>query len=118
VNESLSPDTRHYHGGRWHDHEGGSVAHDHGPRLNDPPRSRSGGNGASAAFCFGTVLAFFGGLALLWQSGNHSACGSVLVQAASQSQCQEDSAIWTLGVIGLAIGIVLLIVGAILRGRE
>lgn len=121
MNESVSPDTtpetRHYHGSQWHDHENGDVAHDHGPVLNEPPRSRAGGNSASAAFSWGTVLAVFGGLGMLWQSNNHSACGSVLVQAASQSTCTEANAIWTLGVIGLAVGIVLLIVGAILRGK-
>ena len=42
-----------------------------------------------------------GAVAMLWQSSNHSACSSVLVQAANQSQCTVDSDIWTLGIIGL-----------------
>jgi hypothetical protein len=110
-------ETRHSHGGVQHDHEGGEIPHGHSDPPSREPEHRPG-NGASAAFGFGTVLAVFGGLGMLWQSNNHSACSSVLVQAVSQSACQQASAVWTLGIISLVLGTVLLIIGAILRGKS
>jgi hypothetical protein len=50
---------------------------------------------------------------MAWQSNNHSACSSVLVQATAQGQCQEANTIWSIGILGLVLGIV----GAILRGK-
>ena len=82
-----------------------------------PARPGSRGSGASAAFIAGIVLAVLGGLAMAWQSGNHSACGSVLVQVFAQSQCSDVDTIWTTGVVGLVLGVGLIITGAILRGR-
>jgi hypothetical protein len=73
---------------------------------------------ASAAFSIGTILAFFGGLGLVVFQNGHTECNSVLVQAFNQGTCQEISAVWTLGIIGLVVGMVLIIVGAILRSRE
>jgi len=110
-------ETRHYHGTRWHDHPGGNETHTHSDRRDDP-NYRPSGNGASAAFSVGTILVVFGGLGLLVTSSSHAACNSVLVQVTAQSQCQEVNSIWTLGIIGLAIGAVLIIAGAIMRGRS
>jgi hypothetical protein len=127
MRDNNMNDTRHSHGGVGHDHPGGDVSHDHpGPEWPGfsglphgvPPAPRSSSNPASAAFSFGTILIVLGGLGLLVESNNHSACGSVLVQALSQSQCQQANAVWTLGVVGLVIGVALLIVGAILRSRS
>lgn len=110
--ESPTGQPGHYHGQTWHDHPGGNETHTH--------LEPSGGssNGASAAFSFGTISSFFGALGLVLTENNHSACNSVLVQAASPSACSEVNAIWTLGIIGLVLGIVLIIAGAILRSKE
>jgi hypothetical protein len=110
-------ETRHYHGPAWHDHPGGNETHTHADRRDDP-NYRPSGHGASAAFSFGTVFIVFGALGLVLTQNSHSACNSVLVQAASPSACSEANAIWTLGIIGLVLGLVLIIVGAILRSRE
>ena len=113
-------ETRHSHGSVRHDHEGGEVSHKHwpgDPRLTEEQEKTLGGGGASAAFSFGTILIVFGGLLWLWQSGNHSACSSVLVQAANPGPCQLAGAAWDLGVLGIVVGVALIIVGAILRGK-
>jgi hypothetical protein len=119
-------ETRHYHGGVGHDHPGGDVSHEH-PGTPVPgfsglphgvPPAPSSSNSASTAFTFGTILIVFGGLGVLWQNTNHSACGSVLVQVAAQSQCSEANDVWTLGVLGVVVGVALLIIGAILRSKE
>ena len=120
-------ETRHSHSGNWHDHPDGGLPHDHGyrtphdpaaePRRQRPP-GLPRGNGASAAFGFGTVFIVFGAIGMLVASNSHAACNSVLVQAASQSGCPEANAVWTLGIIGLVLGVVLIIVGAILRGKS
>ena len=82
------------------------------------PASPAGrGSGASAVFVLGAALAVIGGIAMAWQSGNHSACNSVLVQVFAQSQCSDVDTIWTTGVVGLVLGVGLIITGAILRGR-
>ena len=73
---------------------------------------------ASVAFSVGTIFIVFGALGMLWTSNNHSACSSVLVQAANQSLCQDANVFWTFGVLGVVVGIALIIVGAILRGRS
>src|ERR1039458_4790183 len=66
----IMTETRHSHGGVQHDHEGGEIPHGHSDPPSREPEHRPG-NGASAAFGFGTVLAVFGGLGMLWQSNNH-----------------------------------------------
>jgi hypothetical protein len=111
-------ETRHYHGDIWHDHDGGEEPHTHKPgdRNLIGPRPASSGAGASAAFGIGAALVLLGALCLLVTSGNHSACSSVW--AAGAQQCGEVNAVWTLGMLGVVIGVVLLIVGAILRGKE
>ena len=109
------PDTRHSHGGVWHDHEGGGVRHDHEGLPVSGTRNPYRGE---AMLAIGVAIAVLGGIALLWQSGNHSACGSVLVQGTSQGSCQTDNFIWTAGLIGLIVGVALLIAGAIMRSRS
>jgi hypothetical protein len=94
------------------------VPHNHGPVLNDPPQGRERHTGEGAAFVFGWVLVVVGGLAVLLENSNHSACSSVFVQAGSQGLCAEDGDIWTLGAIGIVVGVALLIVGAILRSKS
>ena len=109
-------ETRHYHGRIQHDHPGGDLPHNH--KLGDPawdvnPLGRERSSGASSAFSFGTLLLVFGSLGLFVENNNHSACSSVLVQATAQGQCQEANTIWSIGILGLVLGIV----GAILRGK-
>jgi len=111
-----SVETRHYHGTIWHDHERGSVLHDHDAQGRMvTPRSPYRGE---ALITFGIVLAILGGTGMVWQSNNHSACGSVLVQAAANGQCSEANAVWTLGIVGLVLGIAMAIVGAIMRSKS
>jgi heme/copper-type cytochrome/quinol oxidase subunit 2 len=74
-----------------------------------------GGHGASAAFGFGTALIFFGALGMLVESSDHSACSTAW--AAGVQQCESINEIWTLGIIALVVGVVLIIVGAILRTK-
>ena len=106
VRDATPPETRHSHGELKHDHAGGSNPHDHG------------GNGGSVAFSFGTICIVLGALGFLVSSGRRSACSSVLVQAVNQGTCSTVSTIWTLSALGLVVGIALLIVGAILRGKS
>jgi len=106
-------DTRHSHGTMHHDHDGGELPHNH--KLGDPaltgPRSPSPHSGGVVCIPFGIVLAFFGGVAMLWQSNNHSACGSALVQMASPSACQVANLVWTGGILLLVLGAVLILIG-------
>lgn len=96
-----------------HDHGQGDIPHDHEPALAHPQSPFHG----EGLLTFGIVGVVAGGLLYLWQNSNHSTCSSVLVQAASPSQCQAASNFWTLGVALLVVGAVLAIVGAILRSR-
>lgn len=70
-----------------------------------------------AMLTIGIVIAVVGGIALAWQSNNHSACGSVLVQAAAHDSCSTANLIWTAGLIGLVLGVALIIAGAVRRSR-
>jgi hypothetical protein len=105
--------TGHSHGGTWHDHEGGHVRHDH----EGLPVSGSSPYRGEAMLGVGILIAIIGGIALLWKSGDHSACGSVLVRAGAPAQCQTADFVWTLGIVGLVLGVGLAIAGAILRSR-
>jgi len=119
-------DTRHFHGSISHDHTDGNLPHNHTPgdskwQTGFPkgtvPAGKTSDNGASAAFSVGTMLIVVGALAMLFTSSNHSACSNVLVQVTGPQSCGEINEIWTLGVIGIAVGLILLIVGAILRSN-
>jgi len=107
------PVTRHSHCGIWHEHESGHLRHDH--------EGLSVGGGSpyrgEAMLGIGIAVAIAGGIAMLWKSNDHSACSSVLVQAGAPGQCSEANLIWTLGIIGLVLGVGLVIAGAILRSR-
>lgn len=92
------------------------AADEHG--RNNPQPPANDGHGASAAFSFGTIFIVFGVLGVLWQTGNHAACNSIIVQAASPTACQEANTIWTIGIAGVIVGAALLVVGAILRSGE
>jgi hypothetical protein len=74
-------------------------------------------HGSSAAFGVGTILIVLGALVTLWTnmwtSKNALAC-SALVRAISNA-CAQVQTFHTLGILGIVIGLVLLIVGAILR---
>ena len=118
-------DTRHYHGSIGHDHTDGNLPHNHTPgekkwQTGFPkgtvPAGKTSDNGASAAFSVGTALIILGGLGMLFTSSSHSACSDVLVQAVD-NQCGEINLVWTLGILGLVVGLVLIIVGAILRSN-
>jgi hypothetical protein len=109
-------ETRHYHGNIWHDHDGGDEPHTHklGDRNLIGPRPDSSGGGASAAFGFGTVALVIGILLAAVEQSNHDVCSSGM----ALGSCQGPDGIWTIGVALAAIGVVLLIVGAILRGKS
>jgi hypothetical protein len=75
--------------GRPVEHNQGRPGPAGNPAGQSAHRTGNSSSAASAAFGFGTVLLVLGALAVLWQNSNHSACGSALVQAVSQSACQE-----------------------------
>ena len=108
-------ETRHRHGTIDHDHEGGAEPHNHKP--GDPLFAGPPGNPYRGEAMLGTgiLIAVIGGAVLAWQSNNHSACNSALVQATSPQACQLAQFIWTLGGIGLLVGITMIIAGTIRR---
>lgn len=110
MNENQTPDTRHSHGTMRHDHPGGNLPHDHGNGGTD--------RAASVAFGVGTTMVVLGGLGTLAQQSNHTACNSTLVQVSNPQQCQTTSYLWTGAILMLVIGIVLIIVGAIMRAKS
>jgi hypothetical protein len=107
------PVTRHSHGGIWHEHPSGHVRHDHEGMV---PGGGSPFRG-EAMLGIGVLIAVVGGIAMLWKSGNHSACASVLVRAGAPGPCSEADLAWTAGIVGLVLGVGLVIAGAIMRSR-
>jgi hypothetical protein len=103
-------ENRHSHGDLRHSHPGGNVPHDHDVPVRNPYRGE-------AMLTTGIIAAILGGASLMWQSSDHSACGSMLVRAASPEGCQTADWVWTLGAIGLVLGVALIIAGAIMRSR-
>ncbi len=111
----MKQDTRHYHGTILHDHERGHLRHDH----EGMPVSGTGSPfRGEAGIGLGVLIAVVGGIGMLWKSNDHSACGSVLVQATAQSQCSEANFVWTAGIIGLVLGVAMIIAGAIMQSRS
>lgn len=78
---------------------------------------RYGGLGAELASgspgMLGLGLIGLGGLALLLESPSHSACSSGLVQLAEPNTCTSASVVWTIGLLGLVLGIVLVLIAVI-----
>ena len=111
----MTQETRHYHGKILHDHVGGNVPHDH---ENLPRSGTANPFRGEAMLGIGFLAAILGGIAMLWQSNNHAACNPAWVQALSQNQCPEANAIWTLGILGLVIGALLVITGAIFKAAR
>ncbi|MBV9451006.1 MAG: hypothetical protein JO345_34475 [Streptosporangiaceae bacterium] len=65
------------------------------------------------------IAAIIGGvLAVLAEAGDHAACGSGLVQAASPGVCGTADTVWTAGVVGIALGAVLLLGTLTVRSRQ
>ncbi len=107
------PETRHCHGGEWHDHRRGNIPH--------PPH----GNGSivvpGGAMGLGIALAVIGALLMLWQGNNHAICQSILVQAVAPDQCSGANTVWIGGVLLLVAGVVLFVTTAIvlaIRGSK
>lgn len=116
--DTRPPDTRHYHGDQWHDHPGGNIPHNpHTPGDGSPPGIPRTPKRSMAvpgvSMGLGIFLAILGGILMLWEGNNHTACQSGLVQVFAQSQCSDADTIWTLGVLALVAGIVLFAVSAI-----
>jgi hypothetical protein len=65
----------------------------------------------------GLGLIGLGGLALLLESPSHSACSSGLVQLAEPNTCTSASVVWTIGLLGLVLGIVLVLIAVIVGGK-
>jgi hypothetical protein len=82
-------------------------------RDNDP--TPPGRHRAPIAFAIGTILTVVGGVAFMWSSNAHSACGSALVQATDQTACAVSGAEWSGGILAVAAGLVLVLVGALVR---
>lgn len=102
----------HYHGQLWHNHKDGNRPHEHGW-----PAGHNSGGPTAVSLVFGIPIAAFGGLAMLAEGNNHSLCSDALVQAFNQSQCSNVNTIWTLGLIGLIVGVLLVVVGVVVRPK-
>lgn len=109
-------ETRHSHGTMRHDHEGGDIPHDH--KLGDPPLPPPHRREGDGLLGVGLALIILGALAMFWQSANHSACNSGLVQALAAQSCAEVSFIWTGGLLALIVGAICAIIGAILLAKS
>lgn len=114
-----SNDTRHSHGAIRHDHPGGNIPHEHNPGdpLYSEPR-HPGGYGSAVSAGTGIAVAILGGLGMLAESSNHSACSSALIQSLDPGQCQAVNLIWTGSLLAVIAGAVLTLAAAITGTRH
>ena len=73
--------------------------------------------GGGALIALGLIGIIIGGFLFASYQGDHATCENEWVRLLAHEKCEEVDFFWTIGLIGVIVGIVLLIIGAAIYGR-